>query len=105
MTLAGFIKLYIYIYIWYWIWNIEILLLLINLCFRGSNFSIVEDTQLFLTERKDGIYAYVSFTAKFYSLDFFLSLIILLWVNILPGCVIFHRFTILLFMIFMLVVL
>lgn len=26
---------------------------------RGSNFSIVEDTQLFLTERKDGIYAYV----------------------------------------------
>ena len=79
MTLAGFIKLYIYIYIWYWIWNIEILLLLINLCFRGSNFSIVEDTQLFLTERKDGIYAYVSFTAKFYSLDFFLSLIILLW--------------------------
>ncbi|KAL9968636.1 hypothetical protein ACROYT_G020751 [Oculina patagonica] len=26
---------------------------------RGTNFSIVEDTQLFLTERKDGIYAYV----------------------------------------------
>ena len=75
MTLAGFIKLYTYIFDT----EFEILLLLINLCFRGSNFSIVEDTQLFLTERKDGIYAYVSFTAKFYSLDFFLSLIILLW--------------------------
>lgn len=32
-----------------------------NVYFRGTNFSIVEDTQLLLTERKDGIYAYVSY--------------------------------------------
>ena len=28
--------------------------------FRGANFSLVEDTQLLLSEKKDGIYAYVS---------------------------------------------
>lgn len=34
----------------------------IKLCsyFSGTNFSIVEDTQLLLSEKKEGIYAYVS---------------------------------------------
>ena len=31
-----------------------------SLYFRGTTFSIVEDTQLLLSERKEGIYAYVS---------------------------------------------
>lgn len=34
--------------------------ILINIYFRGSNFFIVEDIQLFLIEIKDGIYVYVS---------------------------------------------
>ena len=33
----------------------------VNIYFRDTNFSIVEDTQLLLTERKDGVYAYVSY--------------------------------------------
>ena len=31
-----------------------------SLSFRGTTFSIVEDTQLLLSEKKEGIYAYVS---------------------------------------------
>ena len=31
-----------------------------GLSFRGTTFSIVEDTQLLLSEKKEGVYAYVS---------------------------------------------
>ena len=31
-----------------------------SLSFRGTTFSIVEDTQLLLSEKKEGVYAYVS---------------------------------------------
>lgn len=31
-----------------------------NLTFRGANFSLVEDTQMFLSEKKEGVHAYVS---------------------------------------------
>ena len=30
-----------------------------SLSFRGTSFSIVEDTQLLLSEKKEGVYAYV----------------------------------------------
>ena len=31
-----------------------------NLTFRGATFSLVEDTQMFLSEKKEGVHAYVS---------------------------------------------